>query len=107
MPKKMDEVFGLKEVTEQRVPLFKALVAEWLGLLILVFFGCGTANGVAAGLSPGWDKGEGGRSVGLPAQFVTCVALAFGLAIAGTAQVMFFLNNPYFNFSSKAFVNIV
>lgn len=49
MPKKMDEVFGLKEVKEQRVPLFKALVAEFLGLLLLVFFGCGCANGVAAG----------------------------------------------------------
>lgn len=90
MPKKMDEVFGLKEVTEQRVPLFKALVAEWLGLLLLVFFGCGTANGAAAGLPQGWDS-AGGKTVGLPAQFITCVALAFGLTIAGTAQVKNYL----------------
>lgn len=87
MPKKMDEVFGLKEVTEQRVPLFKALVAEALGLLLLVFFGCGTANACAAGLPPGWDKGPKEESIGLPASFITTVSLAFGLTIACTAQV--------------------
>lgn len=86
MPKKMDEVFGLKEVTEQRVPLFKALVAEALGLLLLVFFGCGTANACAAGLPPGWDKIDG-KAIGLPASFITTVSLAFGLTIACTAQV--------------------
>lgn len=46
---KMNEVLGLREVQEQKVPIAKALVAEFLGLFLLVFFGCGTANGVAAG----------------------------------------------------------
>jgi len=97
MPKKIDEVFGLKEVTEQRVPLFKALVAEFLGLLLLVFFGCGTANGAAAGLKPGWNNGEGGKSVGLPPDFVTCVSLAFGLTIAGTAQAIGHISGGHIN----------
>ncbi|CAL8131561.1 unnamed protein product [Orchesella dallaii] len=96
MPKKMDEVFGLKEVTEQRVPLFKALVAEFLGLLLLVFFGCGTANGAAAGLAPGWGNKDG-KQVGLPPDFITCVSLAFGLTIAGAAQAVGHISGGHIN----------
>jgi aquaporin related protein len=88
MPKKMDEVFGLQEVREQRMPLFKALVAEFLGLVLLVFFGCGTANACARGLSPGKP---------LPADFITCVSLAFGLTIAGTAQAVGHISGGHIN----------
>lgn len=83
MPKKMDEVFGLREVKEERLPLFKALVAEFLGLVLLVFFGCGSANAAARGLPVGFN----GQQTGLPSAFITHVSLAFGLTIAGTAQV--------------------
>ncbi|OXA61533.1 aquaporin AQPAn.G [Folsomia candida] len=88
MPKKMDEVFGLQEVREQRMPLFKALVAEFLGLVLLVFFGCGTANACARGLIDGRP---------LPPDFITCVSLAFGLTIAGTAQAIGHISGGHIN----------
>jgi len=88
MPKKMDEVFGIQEIREQRMPLFKALVAEFLGLVLLVFFGCGTANACARGLPSGRP---------LPADFITCVSLAFGLTIAGTAQAVGHISGGHIN----------
>jgi len=93
MPKKMDEVFGLQEVKEQRMPLFKALVAEFLGLLLLVFFGCGAANAAARGL-PTDFKGD---ERGLPSDFITHVSLAFGLTIAATAQAVGHISGGHIN----------
>jgi len=84
----MDEVFGLQEVREQRMPLFKALVAEFLGLVLLVFFGCGTANACARGVLPNRP---------LPADFITCVSLAFGLTIACTAQAVGHISGGHIN----------
>jgi len=91
MPKKIDEVFGLQEVREQRMPLFKALVAEFLGLVLLVFFGCGTANACARELEYS-DKNKP-----LPAYFITTVSLAFGLTIACTAQAIGHISGGHIN----------
>jgi len=85
----MDEVFGLQEVKEQRMPLFKALVAEFLGLVLLVFFGCGSAVAAARGLH---DK-----SAPLDSAFITHVSLAFGLTIASTAQAVGHISGGHIN----------
>jgi len=87
----MDEVFGLQEVREQRMPLFKALVAEFLGLVLLVFFGCGSANAAARALTV--DPSERG----LPSSFITHVSLAFGLTIASTAQAIGHISGGHIN----------
>jgi len=89
MPKKLDDVFGFQEVKEQRVSLFRALIAEFVGTLLLVFFGCGAANAAATGL-PDRDNTVGKGKVGLPPSFITMVSLTFGLVVASVAQVRFF-----------------
>ena len=90
---------GLEEIKEKKVAFAKELAAEFLGTMLLVMIGCGSA------MSGDGEDGEGqlGRcydmlikegselisifhSSGEQAQYVR-IALAFGLAVATIAQV--------------------
>jgi len=92
MGKKVDDIFGLSEMKDNKAPLFKALVAEWLGTLLLVFFGCGAA--VAGSRTVGAIPlgREGTSTTVLTSAFITQVALTFGLVVAAVAQVKYSFN---------------
>lgn len=66
------EMSGLTEIMKDR-NVWKALLAEFLGTLILVFVGCGTCTNWGEGASPS----------------IAEIALAFGLTVATMAQVYF------------------
>ena len=87
---------GLEEIKNEKVAFAKELAAEFLGTMLLVMIGCGSA------MSGDGDDGEGQLGVfllnleglellylfhfsGEQAQYVR-IALAFGLAVATIAQ---------------------
>lgn len=55
---------GAQELTDKKAGLWRALLAEFLGTLLLNFFGCGA----------------------VVTQNVVAIALAFGLVVAGAVQ---------------------
>jgi len=64
------EMSGLTEIMRDR-NVWKALVAEFLGTLVLVFVGCGSCIG--------WGEGQGPS--------IVQISLAFGITVATMAQV--------------------
>ena len=72
--KDVKSFLGTDEITTS-LDLWKALIAEYIGTLFLVFVGCGSCVGK-------WDERELDSSV-------VQIALAFGIAVATMAQVCF------------------
>lgn len=66
------EMSGLTEIMKDR-GIWKALLAEFLGTLVLVFIGCGSCLN--------WDAPEG------PGPSIVQISLAFGITVATMAQV--------------------
>lgn len=66
---------------------FKKYIAEFIGTMVLVFFGCGTAV-VTGGLSGGTGSGNLG---------VVAIALAFGLAIVAAAYAIGHISGCHVN----------
>jgi len=79
---------GLEEIKKKRVAFAKQLVAEFLGTMLLVMIGCGSA------MSGDEDDGEG--QMGEQAQYVR-IALAFGLAVATIAQTVGHISGCHIN----------
>jgi glycerol uptake facilitator-like aquaporin len=86
MGEKVDDIFGLSEVKESKGSLIRALIAELMGTLLLVFFGCGAAVAGSRTVPDDSKVGSGNMTV-LTSAFITQVALTFGLVVAAVAQV--------------------
>jgi len=79
---------GLEEIKEKKVAFAKELAAEFLGTMLLVMIGCGSA------MSGDGEDGEG--QLGEQAQYVR-IALAFGLAVATIAQTVGHISGCHIN----------
>jgi len=79
---------GLEEIKNKKVAFAKELAAEFLGTMLLVMIGCGSA------MSGDGDDGEG--QLGEQAQYVR-IALAFGLAVATIAQTVGHISGCHIN----------
>jgi len=79
---------GLEEIKKKKVAFAKELAAEFLGTMLLVMIGCGSA------MSGDGDDGEG--QLGEQAQYVR-IALAFGLAVATLAQTVGHVSGCHIN----------
>ncbi len=70
----LKEMSGFTEIMKDRNNVWKALLAEFLGTLILVFVGCGSCLN--------WDGNDGdGPSI-------VQISLAFGITVATMAQAI-------------------
>lgn len=74
-------------IMEREVNQLKKYIAEFIGTLILVFFGCGTAV-VCGGFTGGLEAGYLG---------VVAIALAFGLAIVAAAYAIGHISGCHVN----------
>jgi len=77
--KSLNDVVGVKDVCRNK-RLWRMLLAEFVGTLLLVFIGCGSCLNWASGNQPpviGWDQPT-----------TVQIALTFGLAVATIAQVI-------------------
>jgi len=97
MVEKANDIFGIDEMKDKKGSLVKALCAELLGTLLLVFFGCGAAvagsrtienKRFTAMETQDREAVEVGKRV-LTSAFITQVALTFGLVVASIVQVKF------------------
>jgi len=79
---------GLEEIKKKKVAFAKELAAEFLGTMLLVMIGCGSA------MSGDGEDGEG--QLGEQAQYVR-IALAFGLAVATIAQTVGHISGCHIN----------
>jgi len=79
---------GLEEIKNKKVAFAKEVAAEFLGTMLLVMIGCGSA------MSGDKDDGEG--QLGEQAQYVR-IALAFGLAVATIAQTVGHISGCHIN----------
>jgi len=79
---------GLEEIKKKKVAFVKELSAEFLGTMLLVMIGCGSA------MSGDEDDGDG--QIGDQALYVR-IALAFGLAVATIAQTVGHISGCHIN----------
>jgi len=79
---------GLEEIKKKKVAFAKELAAEFLGTMLLVIIGCGSA------ISGDEDDGEG--QLDEQAQYVR-IALAFGFAVATIAQTVGHISGCHIN----------
>jgi len=96
MGKDVKDIIGINDLKENKVGLGKALVAEFLGTALLVFFGCGAA---AAGLRTNefQVEFEGVKKRVLSSEFITQVSFTFGLIVACVAQAIGHISGGHIN----------
>uniref|UniRef100_T1IHJ3 Aquaporin n=1 Tax=Strigamia maritima TaxID=126957 RepID=T1IHJ3_STRMM len=78
MPSK--EIFGISQITSLRSPLWRQLIAEFFGVLFIVFIGCGSAL-------DGWNANDKAIDEPLDVSTVVRIALAFGLTVAAVVEL--------------------
>ncbi|CAL8131555.1 unnamed protein product [Orchesella dallaii] len=88
--KSLNDVVGVKDVCRNK-RLWRMLLAEFIGTLLLVFIGCGSCiswGGAAANQpsSVGWDKPS-----------LVQIALCFGIAVATIAQAVGHVSGAHLN----------
>lgn len=71
MAGKLRETLGINEITSKKTSIWKTLVAEFVGNLLLNFFGCASCVSV----------------IGVPIPDLVLIALTFGFTIFIVVQV--------------------
>ncbi|ODM86811.1 Aquaporin AQPAe.a [Orchesella cincta] len=85
--KSLTDVVGVKDVCRNK-HLWRMLLAEFIGTLLLVFIGCGSCIswGGNQPAASGWDKPS-----------IVQIALCFGIAVATIAQALGHVSGAHLN----------